>query len=176
MGLSGMTKKEFRSQLYEMVGFVCVHWAMVEEALDLCVAMTFNGLGGKGLIRDDIPVSFELKIAYLKKAYRQLPAVADINEDAQLIFTDAKVFAQTRHDLVHGAMMYESGTGQFETWRTLYEPQIHSTKKVRIDLKTFPETSMQLALLEAQTSWLTRSTHRILTTKLGKQLPWRHPA
>jgi hypothetical protein len=166
------TLEDFET-LCALVGYVSIQWASIEQDLDYCVAASFHGCGGAD-IREDLPVSLEAKIDYLKKAYRRLPPLHGLVDEALPLLTDLKVFAQNRHDLVHGVINgIEHEGGVYTFLRTEYNRTIHSQRKVLVDVKAFPALAKELAGLLGRA--LNLADHTIQAVYPEKGWRSRHP-
>ncbi len=159
--------------LCKVVGYVAIHWAVLEQALDFCVAITFHN-GGKQEVREDIPVSLESKVDFLKKCYRRLSPLAPVKDSAIDILIAVNNFAQKRHDLIHGAVAsLEAKDGKYTLLRTVYAKQMHATREVTLDLRNFPTLSGELVDLQTRAIRLVSDTMNAIAP--GGKFPEPHP-
>jgi hypothetical protein len=137
------------SVLYKSIGELVVRWAMLEQSLDMCVAVVFRQCGGRSLSKE-IPRSLSVKCAFLKRAFKKLPPLVPKQYEALDILRRVDLLKGYRHDLIHAAI---SGTefvgGKFAFTKLDYEADIHVVREVSFDLKTFPtqsESVLRLAI------------------------------
>lgn len=86
------------------IGYICQNWAMLEQVLDMCIAMIYHDIGGRAEINPEIPRSFKMKVRFLKHAFSRLEPIKKYKEEATEILREAKILSKARNDLVHGAI------------------------------------------------------------------------
>ncbi|WP_395018598.1 hypothetical protein [Dongia sp.] len=89
---------------YLVIGHLTVNWAYCEIALDGIIAIAFRQCGGSA-IEPEAPASTKRKIAYLRKAFRDLPDFQEFEPDAIPLLDRAAALKNSRHEIVHSAVM-----------------------------------------------------------------------
>lgn len=154
----GGTKYDDREldALFKAVGFVVVQWGQAEQSLDMIVAMLYQNLGGKPLVRR-IPVMLKPKLEYAGKCLSQIPTLQNFRHEGEALISKFDELSEKRHDLVHGAIaslsMKESA---FRFAKLDVKDGFHVVREFRFDSAEFPRFTKDLIDLGAAATALGR--------------------
>lgn len=140
--------------LYEAVGFVTVWWALLEQCLDMSIAIIFHKCGGNA-IAAAIPVSLDNKNEFLRESFKRLPALSSHKESGLALLHDIMNFKEFRHDLTHGALAeIEASSGTFLLRRIRYDATLHRVTNAQLKIRDFPKKAKQLRVLAVRAARL----------------------
>ena len=88
---------------YTVVGELVISWAFVEQKIDLCMGVIFDNLDCSA-IQTQLPRGAKRKVRFLKRAFKEIPALAPFAAEIAPLLSLAKALAQTRHTTVHGTL------------------------------------------------------------------------
>jgi hypothetical protein len=129
------------NDLYRSIGELVVRWVMIEQNIDMTVAIVYRHCGGKALEKE-IPRSLDKKLQFLKKAFARVATLAPKRNEVRDLIQRIKAESSYRHDLVHSRFSEtEFYDGKFQLVKFDYEPEMHYVRLHVFDLKTFPEHS-----------------------------------
>jgi hypothetical protein len=130
------------------IGFIEVNWAFAEQQLDHWAQLCFVTLGGSN-DEGEMPRSFSRKIKFLRKSFKNIPALAPYKERALEILGRADKLSETRHDATHAVITsMDDVDGVYEMVnKKLNIDGSHWIKEVRFDVRDFPALSLKLVLL-----------------------------
>jgi hypothetical protein len=77
---------------------------MLEQNVDMCVAMIYHGIGGRRMIDPRIPRTMKGKLKFLQRAFKTLAVLRPYANDATALLEVAKRLSEKRNDVVHGAL------------------------------------------------------------------------
>ncbi|HAF81488.1 MAG TPA: hypothetical protein DCG66_10800 [Brevundimonas sp.] len=83
-------------------GASTLHWSVLENCIDLLVAITFHRFGGNEIDKE-IPRMFGRKTKYLKKVFRRSSALSPVADMAIRAIEDAEELSDRRHLITHGS-------------------------------------------------------------------------
>jgi hypothetical protein len=89
------------TNLCRVVGQIALPWAQFEGSMDMCISGLFTE-ADKTEDEDGLPVSFKRKIVFLKKKFRHRPELSHLKDESTEIFSEAKILAKIRNDIIHG--------------------------------------------------------------------------
>jgi hypothetical protein len=107
------------------VGGLTVNWAVIETALDFCVAIIFHEFDGRN-IAPEIPRSLSRKIIFLKKGMNH-DTLSGPRAFALDLLNEIENEKERRHEVVHGAIAGPSGGDSVEMFRVKYDKFVHRT-------------------------------------------------
>ena len=94
-----------RDEIYDLVlkeiAIVILAWTHMETMLDGTIRL-IHYHGGEGTVQSQLPVSLNVKIAYLKTAVRVFPALAPVADQVRQIREEIQKLKHLRHDCTHG--------------------------------------------------------------------------
>jgi hypothetical protein len=132
------------SDLCQCVGFVVLHWALIEQQLDNWVNTFCNACGGKPLLDGArVPLSLKGKAKYIRRCLNRLPHLAPFRDECAKLLERILSASNKRHDLIHGAITElrpDLETGAFSFRRIGYEGDTHTFTDYAImpdDFRTF---------------------------------------
>ena len=97
--------EEVLQPLYPSVGALVLNWSILEQALELWVALIFHSWeGGKRLQLRRIPFQFSAKVDFLRRAFKELDDLQEYSTPALTFIESADELAEIRDALVHGAL------------------------------------------------------------------------
>lgn len=142
------------------VGYIAQNWAMLEQDLDMWIAMIYHGIGGRATIDPQIPISFARKIKFLRRAFWQISALKPYADEARTILDGAKALSKDRNDLVHGSLMslkpqrgrWKMAIFDFETPKD--RKHWHVVREFEFDPRKFQEIEEKLVPLAGQAGTL----------------------
>lgn len=104
---------------FAAVGRLTLCWAHLEFFLDCMVAATHAHMGGKE-IEKQIPRALQRKLTYLRAIIKRLPLPPDAVQGYLDLFDGIETAAETRHDIIHGAVIDQvEGSGEAKMVRLL---------------------------------------------------------
>jgi hypothetical protein len=86
------------------IGYITQNWAMLEQNIDMWVAMIYHGIGGRKNIDPQLPRSFDRKVRFLRKAFNVMVPLKGLAAEVTPLLDNAKKLSLRRNDLVHGAI------------------------------------------------------------------------
>ena len=135
-------------ELYRIVGYTVITWAMIEADLDKSIAVIHHCCGGK-TISAALPRTLKGKIRYMRKALRQLSLLAPVKERGLDLMQQISDKKQQRHDLVHSVLTSAQASGGKFKFANLYAGQaMHQIREIEFDVSHFPEFSKEIQDLE----------------------------
>lgn len=72
-------------RLYNTVGYVVVHWALMEQSLDACITIIYHYCDGKTLIAPELPFSLSNKREFLKSSFKNIPVLSAFKKEGLLM-------------------------------------------------------------------------------------------
>jgi hypothetical protein len=125
--------------LCQAIGFVVIHWALIEQQVDNWVDAVFHHCGGENLRKDkDIPRAFNQKRRFLIVCFKKLPSLAPFSREGQNLVTRLTELSVKRNDLIHGAITALSPVNGAFQYRIIgYEKQAHTLREFGFDLHDF---------------------------------------
>lgn len=91
--------------LLQALGFVVVHWGLIERQIDNWVGHLFRHFGGKKLRpKRDLPRSLKQKTVFLSDCFKAIPELAELHPAADSLMSRVNVASKRRNDLIHGAI------------------------------------------------------------------------
>ena len=142
--------------LCKSVGFVIIQWGQSEQSLELMVNVLFRDCGGNKLPkRKKLPKQLAEKLSFVKECASAIPSLAVFRDDLESLVSNFESLKQSRHALVHGALVdTKDVNGLYTFMRLEMHPEIHEVKKSLYDLKEFPALADALSRLGADVSRL----------------------
>ncbi len=93
------------ANLCQCIGFVVLHWALIEQQLDSWVNVCSNKCGGNHFLQGKgVPQAMKRKITFLRRCLHGLPDLAPFREECAELLSRVLSAAEKRHDLIHGAI------------------------------------------------------------------------
>lgn len=130
--------------LFKAVGFVVVNWGQAEQTLEMIVAMLYQQLGGKRLVKR-IPVPLSAKVAFMEKCLNQLPALSQLKTQSQELAQTFTRVGKKRHDLIHGAIAsLTMENGGFKFSKLDVRGEVHVLRTFHFEAATFPAFTQEL--------------------------------
>jgi|HubBroStandDraft_6_1064221.scaffolds.fasta_scaffold1000124_1 hypothetical protein len=135
--------------LCQAIGYVVVHWALIEQQLDNWVNVSFINCGGAPLRKQkDIPRSLNQKIKFLKICFRTLAALEPFRSDGTDLVNLISTLAPKRNNLIHGAITsIHPVNGAFEFRKIGYDKQTHTLASFEFTLAEFSTLEESLSNL-----------------------------
>lgn len=135
-----------RDILIQQIGLLTMGWQQLELALDACVRLIHHN-GGADAIQRDLPVSLKVKIPYLRKAMRRIPALVPCAAEANAIADEVQRIKHTRHDCIHGWPVIDPDKFDVVFLRIVFEKADLSVAETRYSqLKLGDDTTAALLL------------------------------
>lgn len=120
---------------YAEIGKIVCIWGRFEQQFTMAVRIIFS-LREAEPIKNDFPVPFSSKLKFWRKAFRQLPSLAEQKEYALRFADDAMEAALDRHDIMH------SNWGEFIST----DPLTVKAVNMRPKGKTYLHTTFEITL------------------------------
>jgi hypothetical protein len=145
----GPTDEDVRycADLCQCIGYVVVHWSMLENQLDNCVNVTFNNCGGSVFQNGrGVPQSLKPKIAFLRRCFRTLSSLVEFRTDAVALLSRISSASKRRHELMHGSLIDlkpDPTTGAFRFRHVGYDGDFHTIREFSLtpnDFQAFAST------------------------------------
>lgn len=134
------------------VGWVAVSWAMVEYGLDSCVRDIFLHHNGE-VLGDRRPASLNPKIAYLRRAFNQIPTLAGCAKIGHALLDEVNDLKHQRHDVMHGIVAGPGDEG-YRLMRFRYEATGHVNEIYAYTLEDLADLSYLAGSLAGRLSFL----------------------
>jgi hypothetical protein len=91
--------------LFQALGFVVVHWGLIERQIDNWVGRLFLHFEGKEFrSKGDLPVSLKQKTVFLADCFKKIPELAELRATAMDLTSRARLASKRRNDLIHGSI------------------------------------------------------------------------
>lgn len=133
------SEKEF-AQLCELVGYVVIHWGIIEAQVDAWVKLAYHLPGGKAIAGSfGIPRSLKRKLHFLRECFSSLPSLALFSERGSHIVNMLSLVSKVRHELVHGAMAIGEKNQSIRYIRMKYEKDDISSQELLLSTKDYPQ-------------------------------------
>jgi hypothetical protein len=133
--------------LCQAIGYVVVHWSIVEQQLDQWVSVAFDECGGKNRRRNgDIPTAFKQKRSFFNGCLRNIPLLESFKDEGLALTARMAPLAKTRNNLMHSAI----GSLQPEDWafefRLIgYGKDVHTVQTWKFTLAQWPKLERSLS-------------------------------
>lgn len=138
-------KSNDMERLYVVVGYISVHWAILERALETCITIIYHRCNGKKLVNPELPRSFSQRKEFLKDSFKKIPALAPFKKEGLSLVSKAAHMAEKRAALVHGVVTkFESVNDVFHFYRLKTYEHNHLLRKEKLDLRTVPSLKAEL--------------------------------
>jgi len=142
--------------LFKAVGFVVVQWGQAEQSLEMIVAMLYQSLGGKPLVKR-IPVLLTPKLEFVQKCLIRLPTLQRFKAEGDALVEKFEQLSQKRHDLIHGAIASVSmDKGGFQFAKLDVKDGFHVVREFRFESAEFPKLTKDLIDLGADATSLAK--------------------
>jgi hypothetical protein len=129
------------ADLCQCIGFVVVHWSLIEQQLDNWVNACANNAGGKPFLKDKgVPQALKRKATFIKRCLRELPALAEFRDECASLLSRVLSASNRRHDLIHGAITElrpDPATGAFKFRRIGYDGDDHTLTEFNVTPSDF---------------------------------------
>jgi hypothetical protein len=137
-------------EFYETVGHITVAWQTAEIPLDLIAGILFWRAGSNEL-SDELPVSFAVKVKFCKRCFNQLPNLADLQDAAKIVLTEAKRLSKERHRVTHGLVdnFTPVKPGVIVIRRIVYEKTKHLLEETTTSLEEMKKIAIEIDALGA---------------------------
>lgn len=114
--------------LCQAIGYIVVHWSIIEQQLDQWVSVAFNECGGQTRRRNqDIPTAFKRKRSFLNSCLRSIPLLESFKDEGLSLTTRMVPLAKMRNNLMHSAIgSLQPQDGAFEFRLIGYGKDMHS--------------------------------------------------
>ena len=133
-------REEFRG-LCADIGFIVIHWALIEQQMDNWVRAAFANAEGRALSGSaGIPRSLSKKAKFLKSCFLNIPTLQPLREDGRSLVTRIEEVAKNRHYLVHGAIISMSpSNGNFQFRIMEYDAEHIQISRFEINANEFDQ-------------------------------------
>jgi hypothetical protein len=127
--------------LFQALGFVVVHWGLIERQIDNWVGRLFLCFDGKELRpKGDLPMSLKQKTLFLSDCFKTIPKIADLRPIARDLISRVKIASKRRNDLIHGAInSLDPRDGVFSFEKIDYLPQQQTLREFTTSHADFQE-------------------------------------
>lgn len=129
------------TDLCQCIGFVVLHWSLIEQQLDNWVNVCANNCGGKPFLGGKgVPQALKRKAIFLKRCLRGLPALAPFRDECIRLIGRILAASNKRHDLIHGAITElrpDPTTGAFSFRRIGYRGDDHTVTEFTVTPNDF---------------------------------------
>jgi hypothetical protein len=127
--------------LFQALGFVVIHWGLIERQIDNWIGRLFHEYGGNKLrSRGDIPVSLKQKLLFLSVCFNKIPEIATLRIEGRRLISRAKAASKRRNDLMHGSITsLESHRGIFRFEKIDYLPERQTLREFTLSHPDFQE-------------------------------------
>ena len=142
--------------LFKAVGFVVVQWGQAEQSLDLATAILFQNLGGRPLVKR-LPKMLETKLEFVEKCLANIPSLASVRADGEVLVADFRTLSVKRHDLIQWAIASVSATdGGFAFMKLDIQSNKHVVREFRFEGAEYPKLTKDLIDLGARATSFAR--------------------
>jgi len=142
--------------LFKAVGFVVVQWGQAEQSLEIIVAILYQNLGGKRLMKR-IPVLLAPKLKFLRECLAKLPHLREFKAEGDALIQKFEELSQRRHDIIHGAVAsLAMDGGGFHFAKLDVMNDFHVLREFRFESSEFPKLAKDLIDLGAAATSLGR--------------------
>lgn len=86
------------------IGWIAHNWAVVEQNFEMCIALIYHDLGGKTVVDKQLPLPWNQKVKFLRRAFERIPELARYAAEALPLIDQADAIAEDRNDLIHGVL------------------------------------------------------------------------
>jgi ABC-type siderophore export system fused ATPase/permease subunit len=91
--------------LYCALGKIVYVWSHIETSLDFDIALIFFFFYRKNIAeKQEIPRSLNMKIKFLKKAFRNITQLKPLMDQALIVIKHVSSLSKNRHDIIHGVL------------------------------------------------------------------------
>lgn len=155
--------------LFKAVGFVVVQWGQAEQSLEMIVAMLYQNLGGKPLVKR-IPVLLTPKLEFVQKCLATIPKLQRFKTEGDALVQNFEELSKKRHDLIHGAIASLSmEQGGFQFAKLDVKDGFHVLREFRFESAEFPKLTKELIDLGAAATSLARKLWECVEKPHGKR-------
>jgi hypothetical protein len=127
--------------LFQALGFVVVHWGLIERQIDNWVGRLFLNFRGKEMRpKGDVPVFLKQKARFLSDCFKQIPELAELQPIAKSLIARIETVSKKRNDLIHGSInSLEPDNGVFSFDKIDYLPQQQNLREFTASHADFQE-------------------------------------
>ena len=150
---SDPAEAENQRNLYLVVGFVVVNWALAEQALDGAVAVLYGCPDSKAFAKKGLPSSLQAKLKFIRDATSNVARWAALRNEAASLADRLDTFGKKRHRFAHDAIRFPGFRGgriEFSSLRP--QNDIHRLTVWEFDGTTFPKLAEELGTLVSDTA------------------------
>jgi hypothetical protein len=157
--------------LCQCVGFVVLHWSLMEQQLDSWVSIFANNCGGTLYLKGNgVPKALKRKARFIKRCLRELPELAELRAEGAALLSRILSASNKRHDIIHGAISElepDPVTGAFKFRRIGYEGNDHAFTEFTITPNDFQSFAPVLTDLVTDTIAFSRKLEGRFPMPLG---------
>lgn len=137
-------------EFFGAIGRVVLSWAQLELGLDLSILAIRLDLGGD-TIEPEAPRTLQRKLAFLRKAAKQLPGLVERRDEIIALAAAVRAESEGRHDLIHGvAMRHLPGGSEAAMLRLLRETSGPPAKAFVVTTTSLLERAVRAGKLASQ--------------------------
>lgn len=135
------------------VGHITILWGITEYSLDLCISAFFHTCGGSKLKSfHELPRSLNKKIEFVRACVKNIPSLAEFQEEALELMDMISGLKEERHKLTHAALFAAaSSVDTFVFSKLSVTKDWHYEEEVEFDLKDFPTYELVFGSLASDT-------------------------
>ncbi len=158
-----ISDKNETKALYQLIGFIVVHWSLLEQSLDDTSLTVFKACGGN-TIKPRVPPNLEGKLKFLHQSFCELSTLSVFKSRGLQIIERVNKLAGKRNELIHGAITnLKSENGGFVFAKYDYNKERAKLRKVTFSVNDFQQLSQDIPTLAFDSAQL---SHQIQQTFL----------
>lgn len=138
-------------RFFGAIGRLVISWAHLELGLDGVIDILHHGIGGKDH-EPEKPRALKRKIKYLRAFIKRHPLPDDAVRGYESLFDAILSAAETRHDIIHGAVIeHAERSGEATLVRVIQKSNRITTKKVNVTTRSILEAANEAQRLGGKT-------------------------
>ncbi len=160
---------------FAAVGRLTLSWGHLGIALDSMVEIMYHGFGGRE-IEPEMPRQLQRKITFLRKAFKKLPIGQKAIQGYLALFDQIEAAAQTRHDIIHGAVIeYAERSGEATMVRVTRHGERVTKKRFKVTTRSIFKAAIDAQKLGSKVFYWLNEFHAV-AEKLLQQRDEQNPS
>ena len=160
---------------FAAVGRLTLSWGHLGIALDAMVEIMYHGFGGRE-IEPEMPRQLQRKITFLRTAFKKLPLGQKAIQGYLGLFDQIEAAAQTRHDMIHGAVVEQAeGGGEATMVRVTRRGKGVTKKRFKVTTRSILKAAIDAQKLSSKVFYWLNEFH-VVAEKLLQQRDEQKPS
>lgn len=94
--------------LFSTIGFVVVHWALVEHNIDIILPLIFHKYGGNSLRKEIPKTRLNQKVSFLRDSFNKIHDLSKYKQEGLILINIIEHLSDDRHRIIHGSIIHST--------------------------------------------------------------------